>query len=387
MTAMAASPLPESEDPLPPRLASDSRAVLTLDAGGTNFAFGALRGARDATGGLVLPSRADSLAGSLEVLVQGFSRMRDECGGAPAAISFAFPGQADHAAGIVGNAHNLPAFRDPVPLGPILEDHFAVPVFINNDGDLFAYGESLAGFLPWLNALLAASGSARRYRNLFGVTLGTGLGGGIVHGGRPFIGDNRAAGEVWAIRNKLAREHCAEDGASIRGVREEYARQAVVGLDRVPAPETIFEIARGRAPGDVAAAREAFRRLGEVTGDALANALTLLDAAVVLGGGLTGAAELFLPAVLAELNGRIRCAGGTIERTHLRAFGLEDPADRERFLREETVPLPVPGSARTVAYDPVKRLPIGLSRLGTSRAVAVGAYAIALDGLDGRVQA
>ena len=45
----------------------------------------------------------------------------------------------------------------------------------------------------------------------------------------------------------------------------------------------------GNAPGDRAAAVEAFRRLGEVVGDAMANALTLIDSLAVIGGGVVGA--------------------------------------------------------------------------------------------------
>ena len=58
------------------------------------------------------------------------------------------------------------------------------PVIINNDGDLFAYGEAMAGFLPKVNSMLADAGSPKRYRNLFAVTLGTGFGGGIVRDGQ-----------------------------------------------------------------------------------------------------------------------------------------------------------------------------------------------------------
>ena len=69
------------------------------------------------------------------------------------------------------------------PSGPMLEDRFGIPVFINNDGDLFVYGEAIAGFLPYVNDLLEKAGSPKRYQNLFGVTLGTGFGGGIVRDG------------------------------------------------------------------------------------------------------------------------------------------------------------------------------------------------------------
>ena len=70
----------------------------------------------------------------------------------------------------------------------MLEKKFGIPVFINNDGDLFVYGEAIAGFLPYVNGLLEKAGSPKRYKNLFGVTLGTGFGGGIVRDGELFVG-------------------------------------------------------------------------------------------------------------------------------------------------------------------------------------------------------
>jgi glucokinase len=360
-------------------LERDARVVLTLDAGGTNFVFSAMRGAREIGEPRTRPSRADDLAASLATIVAGFEDAAARVGSSPAAISFAFPGRADAPSGIVGNAHNLPAFEEPVALGPMLEDRFQVPVLINNDGDLFAYGESLAGFLPFVNALLAEAGSPRRFRSLFGATLGTGFGGGVVQDGKLHLGDNAGAGEVWPLRHKLDPASCAEDGVSIRAVREEYARRAGIDPSSSPDPHGIFEIAAGRREGSAEAAREAFRRLGELAGDALAHAVTLLDCAVVVGGGLAGAAPLFMPALVHEMNGRIRCAGREIRRTHLRVYDLEDPAGRESFVRTESRTLAVPGSTRTVSYDPHPRVPVGVSRLGASRATAIGAYAVALD--------
>ena len=357
----------------------DSRIVLTLDGGGTNFRFSALRAGKPVLETVALPSNADHLERCLATLVEGFTRVKAQCPEAPVAISFAFPGPADYPAGIIGDLGNLPGFRGGIALGPMLEDKFGVPVFINNDGDLFAYGEAIGGLLPQVNGMLEKAGSPKRFHNLFGVTLGTGFGGGIVRNNDLFIGDNSGAGEVWLLRNKLAAQMNAEEGASIRAVRRVYAQKAGLSFDQAPEPKAIFQIGTGQAPGNQAAAIEAFRQLGEVVGDAMANALTLLDGLAVVGGGLSGAAPLFLPALVAELNGQYTGPGGNrFRRLSPAVFNLEDPAQLEKFLKGDRREITVPGTARKVQYDPLSRLGVGLSRLGTSEAVAIGAYAFAL---------
>lgn len=365
-------------------LHGDPRTVLTLDAGGTNLVFGALRGGRPVLPPLVRPSEGHDLAACLQAIETGFRDVWDLCGGA-AALSFAFPGPADYPSGVIGDLANLPGFRGGVPLGPLLEARFGVPVFINNDGDLFAYGEAIGGLLPEVNAALAAAGSPKRYRHLFGATLGTGFGGGLVVDGRLFLGDNAAGAEIWTTRNKLHPAAFAEEGVAIRAVRRVYAEVAGLPPDAAPEPKTIFEIAEGRAPGHGTAAREAFRRLGEEAGNALAEAVTLVDALVVVGGGLSGAAPLFLPSLVAEMNAPLHSLGGqAVPRTEVRVFNLEEAADRAAFLQGEVRHLPVPGTGHMVPYDALKRTGVGLSRLGTNEATALGAYAYALVQLDAR---
>ncbi|MDB6067932.1 MAG: mak 1 [Pedosphaera sp.] len=129
----------------------------------------------------------------------------------------------------------------------MLEERFAIPVFINNDGDLFTYGEAVAGLLPHVNGLLEQAGSPKRYKNLFGMALGTGLGGGIVRNGELFIGDNSIAGEVWLLRNKLLPQTNAEEGACIRATRRVYAEKAGIPFDETSAASYLaFQIARSR---------------------------------------------------------------------------------------------------------------------------------------------
>lgn len=361
---------------------SDPRAVMTLDAGGTNFVFSAMRANQTVVAPFVLPANADNLERSLGNITAGFRRVQESLSHLPAAISFAFPGPCDYFSGIVIRPGNLPAYRD-VPLTAILEDTFGLPTFINNDGDLFAYGEAMAGFLPYVNGLLEKAGSPKRFRNLLGIALGTGFGGGLVRDGQLIIGDNSAAGEVWLLRHKLDRGRNAEEGASIRAVRRTYAAATGIPFEQAPDPKTVFEIAEGRAEGNRAAAREAFRLLGEVAGDAIAEATTLLDGLVVIGGGIAQAHRQFLPALVGEMNGSYTAPDGTkFPRLVPRTFNLEDAGELARFLAGETKDLTVPGSGRRLRFDAMPRIGVGISRLGASEATAIGAYAFALSQLD-----
>lgn len=364
------------------RFQDDPRIVLTLDAGGTTFEFSAIRGNESLGKSTILPAEANDLGKSLSNIVRGFETIRKQLPAAPAAISFAFPGPADYPRGIVANVGNLPAYRGGVPLGPLLEDRFQIPVFLNNDGDLFAYGEALAGFLPFVNGLLEESGSPRRYRNLVGLTLGTGLGGGAVIDGRLLIGDNSAGCEVWLLRNKLDPDADAEEGASIRAVKRVYAEAAGIPFDHAPEPREIFRIGIGESTEEQQAAREAFRRLGEVSGDVLAQSLTLIDGLSVIGGGMSAAHPLFMPALVEAMNASFRRPSGPMRRLIPRVFDLEDPAQLEHFLKAEVRQLAIPDSERSIPFDPHPRTGVGISRLGTARAVSIGAYAFALDRLD-----
>ena len=364
-------------------LAADPRIVMTLDAGGTNLRFAAMRGGKPVTQTVSSPTHGDDLTQCLANIINGFAQVKALCPEPPSAISFAFPGPADYPNGIIGDLGNLPGFRGGVALGPMLEEKFKIPVFINNDGDLFTYGEAIGGLLPHINSLLEKAGSPKRYQNIFGLTLGTGLGGGIVRKGQLFGGDNSMAGEIWLLRHKLDPSTNAEAGACIRAVRRVYAELAQTPLEQVPEPKLLFEIANGTEAGNQTAAVEAFRRLGEIAGDALGNALTLIDGLAVIGGGVSGAWPLFLPALVAELNSTYSNPDGSkFRRLASAAFNLEDQAQLDVFLKGETRTIQVPGSERSLAYDPLQRLGVGMSLLGTSEAVSLGAYAFALQMLD-----
>ena len=364
----------------------DSRTVMTLDAGGTTLAFTAVQGTEEIIDPIVLPSPGDDLEQTLQSIIKGFNEVRAALSQNPVAISFSFPGPADYALGIIDDLENMPAFRGGVALGPMLEDELGIPVFISNDGDLFAYGEAIAGLLPEINELLQEKGSPKRYQNLFGATFGTGFGGGIVSRGQLFTGDNSAAGEINRSRNRLLPECSLEESVSVHAVRRVYAREAGLKLEDAPSPEEILEIATGGSGGDAGdpdAARKAFEELAIVAGDALAGAVTLVDGLVVIGGGLAGAHSVFLPRLVKEMNRPFsRVSGPDLDRMEVRAFNLEDEAELAEFVAGGTREITVPHSEMKITYDPLKRIGVGVTRLGTTKAVAIGAYALALARID-----
>ena len=184
------------------------------------------------------------------------------------------------------------------------------------------------------------------------------------------------------MRGKLHHQAFVEEGASIRAVQRVYLAYSRVKHAAMPSPKEIHDFACGADGGDQQAALRAFREMGETVGDALANAITLVDGPIVIGGGLSAASRLFLPRLVEELNGTIATLDGRqVPRLEMKAFNLEEPAEMESFVRGDVREIAIPGSHRTVRYDPLKRIGVGISRLGTSRAVSLGAYAFALHAL------
>ena len=360
----------------------DERIVLTLDAGGTNFVFSAIQKGKAITEEIRKDANAHDLDLCIATMKEGFREVLEKLNDPPVAISFAFPGPADYPNGIIGDLNNLPAFRGGVPLKPILEEAFKLPVFINNDGDLYAYGEALGGILPEINSHLEAAGSPKRYHNLVGFTLGTGFGGGLVRNGELFIGDNSTAAEVWLFSNRYSPQVNAEDVVSTRAVQRVYAQLANINYPNELMPRDIFDIATGQRSGNREAAITAYQETGRALGDTIANLLTFVDGIVVIGGGITGAKDLYMPAVMEELaSSYFPSNTPELPRLVQKIFNLDNEKDQEAFYKDYSKEIPVPGTNRTVTYDPVPRLAVATSRIGASEAISLGAYAFALSNL------
>lgn len=100
-------------------------------------------------------------------------------------IGMGVPSVVDTKRGIVYNVANIPSWQE-VHLKDIFEERFGIPVHINNDANCFALGESRFG-------------QGRGYKDVVGVTLGTGVGSGIMIGGHLYEGRNAGAGEIGCL--------------------------------------------------------------------------------------------------------------------------------------------------------------------------------------------
>lgn len=101
-------------------------------------------------------------------------------------IGIGVPSVVDVKAGIIYNVTNIPAWQE-VHLKQLLEDEFHIPVYINNDANCFAIGESRYGV-------------GQGYPNMLGITLGTGVGAGVVINNELYNGSNTGAGEIGSMK-------------------------------------------------------------------------------------------------------------------------------------------------------------------------------------------
>ncbi|MCM4157807.1 ROK family protein [Gramella sp. AN32] len=354
--------------------------VLTLDAGGTNMSFMAMQNKNFLCPPVLKETVSDNLDRCLDLIVEGFQDLIDMLEGPPAAISFAFPGPADYSRGIIGDLFNIPCFKGGVALGPFLENEFKLPVFINNDGDLFTYGEFMAGFLSDLNDEIEKNNSRSNYKSLFGITLGTGFGGGLVINGELITGENSASSEIWLMRHFQNNKLYVEEGVSIRSIQNDYCRYS--GNQSVLSPQEIYNIAIGSKTGHQKAAYKAFENIGINIGEALANVITLLDCPIVIGGGISGAADIIIPSIIKHLSGKIQSfQGEKIPRIIPSIYNYDQASDRCKFLEKSFQRVKIPRLETEVIYENHKKIPIGVSRLGTNKATAIGAYYYALKAL------
>ena len=133
------------------------------------------------------------------------------------------------------------------------------------------------------------------------------------------------------IKPKKMPEIIVEDGASIRAVKRVYG-EASGDVNHTFEPKDICEIAAGKRPGDVEAAKKAFAEMGEIAGDAMATAVTLVDGLIVIGGGITAARKWIMPSLLNELRSKMhQLNGNELNRVQMKVYDLDDETEFREF--------------------------------------------------------
>ena len=220
-------------------------------------------------------------------------------------IGFGFPGQIDCDLGIVRILPNIPGWIN-VPIADIMQKEFSVPVRVDNDVRCAALAELNYG---------AGSGC----KNLICITIGTGIGSGLIVNGKLVRGASNAAGEIGHI--KLSLHHGPICGCGDTGCMEAYASgPAIVAMAKdyvAGGKSTKFReiagsvdaitpaiVAQAANEGDVVAKR-IFQVMGEYIGTGLASVVNLLNPEkIVIGGGVADAGDILMEPLKAALKNR-----------------------------------------------------------------------------------
>lgn len=216
------------------------------------------------------------------------------------AIAAAVPAIIDFEKGITLKLPNIPALNN-FQLSDALENELNLPCILENDANAAAVGEN------WL-------GASKDFKNSILVTLGTGVGGGIIIDGKILRGASGTAGEIGHICVEPFGALC---GCGSRGCVEQYASAtAIVRLARefgnkFPESElhaktnfSALEIYEAGISGDELAL-EVFRKQGFYLGIALANLINVLNPEIiVIGGGAAAGWDLFVPQMVEEIGQR-----------------------------------------------------------------------------------
>jgi glucokinase len=269
--------------------------IVGVDVGGTKVSIATLRDGR-----LGDPKLSPTdLRGAEQVIGQIVDGVVNATRGQTvAAVGIGIPSVVEFATGLVRSSVNIP-LQD-VPLRQVLEKALGVPVFVDNDATVAALAEAHdeQGRLD--------------VRHLVMLTIGTGVGGGIVIGGRPYRGATGGAGEIGhtliGIEHDIpaATGHFPQPG-SLEALAaghelDRLTREAAAANPRSTIGVALLESGKIAGPETVAAARAGddvaiglLRLLGRRVGIGVANVINTFDPDVVaIGGGVSAAGDLLL---------------------------------------------------------------------------------------------
>jgi len=285
--------------------------LIGIDLGGTNLKLGLFDSAFKLKGKRVLgtvkyPNKAALIQGiskSVRQIIADFGLKNKDILG----IGLGVPGPVDIAGGIVYSLTNIPGWKN-VPLRRILKKELRLPVFLDNDAKLMCLAE-------------ARLGAARRVKDALCVTLGTGVGGGLIFGGKIYRGANFAAGE---IGHAPVNEYGPRCNCGGRGCLEVYVgnrvilRQAKKILKR---PVSLEEVTRLAKKGNKRALG-IWSEAGVHLGIALTGAVNLLNLeAIVIGGGVAEAGSVLFDKIRKTVSARAMAVQGKNVRIYKSKLG------------------------------------------------------------------
>lgn len=274
------------------------RTAIGIDFGGTSIKSAVVEGARVLLHGPPIDTQlhhsAESLVDAIVQLVATLRTVHPSVAG----IGVGLPGFVDSVNGVVHSLTNVAGWSE-VPLRTILSERTGLPAIIENDANAMAYGEWKYG---------AAVGA----KHAVCITLGTGVGGGLILDGKLYRGATLAAGEIG---------HMSIDYRGIKGPYgnfgglEEYVGNVQIaeraqklytqaGLQKTMDECTPLALAKAAHAGD-AVAKEMWDALGTEIGAALASVVWILNPdTIVIGGGVANAGDLLFTPIRRELTAR-----------------------------------------------------------------------------------
>jgi glucokinase len=264
--------------------------VLGIDVGGTKVEIVSVADGRAFT-----PSQAPTDLSNTDGLLDGIEQLAREVmerDGQPDAIGVGVPSQIAHETGTVVASVNIPL--EGVALRDELERRFAVPVFVDNDANVAALAE----------AELIDDGPAR---HLIMLTLGTGVGGGVIIDGHIFRGATGLGAELGHMVIEADGLPCPGRTCSNRGCIEAYCSGSALERAAGMRGREVVQLARTGDP----IAQAHLDDLGRWLGVGISNFVNIFEPEhLVIGGGFgANASDLFLPKAIAEARSRALPAG------------------------------------------------------------------------------
>jgi glucokinase len=279
---------------------ADDGMVVGVDVGGTKIAVGAVRSAKaqDRVERPTQVSSTEALLDGLEATVNEVIRTA----GTPAAIGVGVPSQIEYSTGTVETSVNIPLTG--VPLRTELGRRFGVPVFVDNDANCAALAE--AQLVPCDNLVM--------------LTLGTGVGGGVINSGRIFRGAHGLGAELGHFSVNADGPPCPGNCPN-HGCLEAYCSGQAIERDATELAEDKPGSRLARALGEdgkvsgrelVSAAEEGdpdalliFDRLARMLGVGIAGYVNVFQPELlVIGGGLSRASHLYFQRAVQEAASR-----------------------------------------------------------------------------------